>query len=66
MRPRRPTSLRPLMTVNEVAEFLHVHTQTVRKLIQTSDIPAFRVGTDWRIRRDEVDKWIAEKTQLTS
>ena len=58
-----PTALRPVMKVKEIAEYLRVDATTIRRLIQDGEIPAFKVGSDYRFRRDEVDKWIAEKTR---
>jgi excisionase family DNA binding protein len=64
MKPE-PTSVRPVMKVKEIAEYLRVNVQTVRKMAQKGEIPVFRVGTDYRFRRDEIDKWITEKTRPT-
>jgi PTS system nitrogen regulatory IIA component len=65
MKPR-PTLARPVMKVKEIAEYLRVNSNTVRRWIRKGEIPAFKVGTDYRFKRDEIDKWIAEKTLPTS
>jgi excisionase family DNA binding protein len=63
---QRLTAVRSVMKVKEIAEYLRVNVTTVRRLIQKGEIPAFKIGTDYRILRDEIDKWIAEKTGPTS
>ena len=52
---------RELMTVREVASYLNCHYMTVYKLVRTGDLPAFRLGSDWRFRRSDLEKWIAKK-----
>jgi excisionase family DNA binding protein len=44
-------------TVEEVAQYLKLHPYTVRRLAREKKIPAFRVGGQWRFRKDEIDKW---------
>lgn len=47
-----PTS--ELLTVQEVAEYLRVSRVTVWRWCQQGILPAFRIGRNWRIRRDEL------------
>ena len=53
----------PLMTVPDIAEFLHLHVTTVYKLIRSGEIPAFRVGHDWRARPDAINAWLDERSR---
>ena len=41
----------PIMTVEEVAKYLHLHPLTVRRLAGDGEIPAFKVGleAEWRL-----------------
>jgi excisionase family DNA binding protein len=48
-----------VMTVPEVAQYLNCHTTTINRLLEHRQIPAFRVGADWRFLRSEIEKWIA-------
>ena len=50
------------MTVAEVAEYLHLHPLTVRNLIRKGELPACKVGREWRIDRAELERWIVERT----
>jgi excisionase family DNA binding protein len=55
------------LTVNELAGYLKVHPSTVYRLLKTGELPAFRVGSDWRFRLEEIDRWrvaAEKKTRL--
>ena len=52
-----------ILTLEEVAEFLRCHPNTVYRLCKAGKIPVFKLGSDWRFRRDELDRWI-EARQL--
>jgi excisionase family DNA binding protein len=52
---------RAIMTVQEVARYLRVHTMTVYRLIQRGDLPAVRVGRSWRFRTDEISRWLLDR-----
>ena len=47
------------VTVAEVASLLRVSNMTVYRLVQAGSIPAVRVGRSYRIREDDVDKYLA-------
>jgi excisionase family DNA binding protein len=47
-----------ILTVWEVAELLRITRQTVYRLAREGKIPAFRIGTDWRFRRDAIDRFM--------
>lgn len=48
----------PLLTVAEVAEVLRVSTMTVYHLIKANDIPALRVGKNYRIRQPDLEAYL--------
>jgi excisionase family DNA binding protein len=47
-----------VMTLEEVAQFLHVHPSTVYRLLRTHKIPAFKMGSDWRFNQESIERWI--------
>lgn len=49
------------MTVAEVAQLMRVSTMTVYRLIKAGDLPAVRVGKSYRIREDDVDRYLASR-----
>jgi excisionase family DNA binding protein len=50
-----------LMKLKEVCNYLKVTRQTIYRLIKEGQLPATRVGGQWRFRRPEVEKYLAEK-----
>jgi excisionase family DNA binding protein len=51
-----------VLTVKEVCDLLQVHPSTLYKLVRQGSIPSFRVGIDWRFRRDVIDRWTVEQS----
>ena len=49
--------LSEVYTAEDVAQYLKLHPYTVRRLAREKKIPAFRVGGQWRFRKDEIDRW---------
>jgi excisionase family DNA binding protein len=43
--------------IHEAAAFLGAHEQTIRRLARRGAIPCFKVGRDWRFRREALVKW---------
>ena len=39
-----------IMTSKEVAQYLSIHPLTVHKYAREGKIPAFKIGTDWRVK----------------
>jgi excisionase family DNA binding protein len=47
--------------IREAAAFLGVHEQTVRRLSRRNAIPCFKVGRDWRFRKEALVRWSEEQ-----
>jgi excisionase family DNA binding protein len=54
--------MRPMLTVREVAELLHIHTNTVRRWSDQGVLRAYRIAHrgDRRFRREDVARFLAE------
>lgn len=52
-----------LITLAEAAVILHVSKRTLLKIIQNKEVPAFKVGGQWRIRESQFRKWIELQSQ---
>jgi excisionase family DNA binding protein len=46
-----------VLTVNALARYLKVNPGTVYRLLKAGKLPGFRVGSDWRFRREVIDRW---------
>jgi DNA binding domain, excisionase family len=51
-----------LLTVSEVAATMRVSNMTVYRLIKTGDLPALRVGKNYRIREGDVARYLSERS----
>lgn len=51
------------MNVSDGAALLGVHIQTLRRLARQKKIPAFKLGRDWRFRRQALVRWADEQHQ---
>ncbi len=47
------------LNVEELSEYLGSSLSTVYKLSQNGEIPAQKVGRQWRFSREKIDQWIA-------
>jgi excisionase family DNA binding protein len=50
-----------LLTAAEVADDLRVSTMTVYRLIRRGDLPAVRVGRNYRVRVADLESYLAEQ-----
>lgn len=55
-----------IMTVQEVAELLRVSERTVYDWAAGGTIPCGKLGTTWRFKRDQVEKWVNEQLSPSS
>ena len=51
-----------LLTVAEVAATMRVSNMTVYRLIKNGDLPALRVGKNYRIRESDVDVYLWDRS----
>lgn len=57
--------MREVLTVKECAAWLKVHPSTIYRLLRKRGIPAFRVGSDWRIAVRDVELWLEQVTVMS-
>jgi excisionase family DNA binding protein len=55
-----------ILTLPEVAELLRIAEKTVYSLAQRSEIPAFKVGGQWRFKQADINAWIEKQKALAS
>jgi len=51
------------LTLEQIAEYLQMSTSSIYKMAQKGKIPAYKVGRQWRFKKEEIDRWI-EKGKL--
>jgi len=61
MKPPHDAAPSPIMTTAEVAQYLQLHVGTIYKLIRQGQIPAFKIGSDYRFNRETIEKWMTDQ-----
>ncbi len=52
-----------MITVAELAAFTKLKPATIRRQAHLGKIPAYRIGSDLRFRKDEIEAWLARQAQ---
>lgn len=47
-----------MMSLEEVAERLGVHRTTVYRLVMAGELPAAKIGRQWRIEPDDLERYL--------
>lgn len=50
-----------IMTIEEVAAYIRVSERTVYDWAQKGELPGGKLGTTWRFKRDEIEKWVNDR-----
>jgi excisionase family DNA binding protein len=58
---RRAPETAQLLTVRDLADYLKLHPGTIYRMLKAGQLPGFRVGSDWRFNRDDIDRWLTER-----
>jgi excisionase family DNA binding protein len=54
------------LTTEVVLGCLNVNPRTIYRLIKTGELPAIRIGRQWRFRRADLDEWIDRQRTAAS
>jgi excisionase family DNA binding protein len=52
-----------LMTTLETCQFLKITQRTLYRYLQSRQIPAFKLGKEWRFVRSDLEQWIRDRTR---
>ena len=67
---REKDSKRPqrtqIMTLKEVAKYLGVHSMTVYRLLKEKKLPGFKVGGQWRTKKEVLDNYLLREIDKSS
>ncbi len=50
-----------IMTIEEVAAYIRVSERTVYDWAQKGELPGGKLGTTWRFKRDDIEKWVNDQ-----
>jgi excisionase family DNA binding protein len=51
----------PLLNTDQAAAIMRIHPQTLQKYARKGVVRGFQLGTMWRFRASEIDRWISER-----
>lgn len=52
------------LTIDELASYIKMSRTKLYGMAQRGEIPASKIGTQWRFDRDRIDDWMNEKMSL--
>jgi PTS system nitrogen regulatory IIA component len=50
-----------ILTIEEVAKYLRVSERTVYDWAQKGEIPSGKIGTVWRFKKNDIERWVNER-----
>ena len=53
-----------LLTLSEAATLLQVSTRTLQRMIRNGELPAFKVGGQWRLRETQLRPWVENRETM--
>jgi PTS system nitrogen regulatory IIA component len=53
-----------ILTIEEVAKYLRVSERTVYDWAQKGEIPAGKIGTVWRFKKADIEKWVNDRLSV--
>jgi len=59
--PKKQGSDAQLLTIHELAVYLHLDEATVNKLVANGKIPAIQLERQWRFKKNAIDEWIEQQ-----
>jgi excisionase family DNA binding protein len=57
--PRRERT--QIMTPKEAAKYLGFHLVTIYRLLKKGEVPATKIGGQWRFKKDVLDNWLTDR-----
>ncbi|HEU5407275.1 MAG TPA: helix-turn-helix domain-containing protein [Nitrospira sp.] len=54
-----------LMTATETCRYLKIAQRTLYRYLQNRQIPAFKLGNEWRFVRSDLEQWTRDRTGTT-
>jgi PTS system nitrogen regulatory IIA component len=52
-----------ILTIRQLADYLMVSEKTVYRMLDRNQLPAIRVGAQWRFRKQDIDGWLTDEVR---
>ena len=46
------------ISIDDAAEYLNIKAVTLRKWIKDKNVPAHKIGKQWKFKRSELEEWV--------
>lgn len=56
--------IEPLLSLDDLVRILKVSKRTVYRLIVSGQLPAFRMGFQWRVSEKEFENWLKTRPRI--
>ena len=56
------SDMQAFLTTEEVLAYLKTTPRTIYRLIRSGELPAVRIGRQWRFKRADLDQWVERHT----
>ncbi len=53
-----------LLTLEQVAEYFNVDKFTIYRFLAQKQLPAFKVGNQWRFKRKMIETWLTKNSNV--
>ena len=50
-----------IINISQLAKFLGVGARTVHRLVQSRQVPGFKIGKQWRFEPETIKKWVVRE-----
>ena len=57
---------REVMNIRQASQYLGISPDTLYRYITEGEIPAFKLGNRWKLRKTILDRWMERKMTLTA
>ena len=61
MKTHQPKQRTQIMTLAEIAKYLGVHQMTAYRMLKAGRLPGFKLGRQWRTKKDVLDAWLLQQ-----
>lgn len=60
---RRPGQMPALLTVSELASYLHIHPKSIYEMAARGELPCVRIGARIRFDPRDLDRWVSARKE---
>ena len=53
------------VSMNEICQYLGASRDTIKKMIKTQKMPAYKIERKWKFKISEVDLWMHNNNEIT-